>query len=230
MRRRFALLAVLLVAFAGGVPSAAGQGQDNAAVAINTRDGSAVFRFAFKVRRAMGDVVDATNAAVAYSSCTDCQTTAIAIEIVLVMDNASVITPTNIAFAFNQDCTLCVTVADAYQFVLSTGGVVHFTAEGNQMLAQIKRELEALRHQSLTPDELQAKLDSIAKEIGVVLTTQLEPVGPPPSTPTPTTTTSPTTSEATTTGATTTTQPTTTETTETTTTTSPTTTGTTTGL
>src|SRR5919199_1086767 len=156
MRKRATtlLLALLLVGgFAAGAPAAARA--DNIEIAINTKDGATVFKVAFAIRHVMGNVVDESNAAVAYSSCADCATVAIAMEIVLIQDNAQVITPTNIAIAYNELCSLCLTVAEAYQFVLTTGGNVHFDAEGNQILAQIKRELEQLKHEQLTLAELQ---------------------------------------------------------------------------
>jgi putative peptide zinc metalloprotease protein len=179
MRRLLTILAAVLLAIgiAAAPATADSGGADNTAVAINTKDGSSLFRLAFSIRHVMGDVVDTSNAAVAFSSCTDCQTVAIAIEIVLIESDASTITPTNIAFAYNYECTLCVSVAEAYQFLLTTGGNVHFTAEGNQTLAQIRQELEALRNENLTIDELQAKLNAIAQEIANVLATQLVPAG-----------------------------------------------------
>src|SRR5204862_5775312 len=97
----------------------------------------------------MGDVVDEPNGAVAYASCTDCSAIAIAFEIVLVEGNPSTVTPTNVAIAFNENCQTCVAVAEAYQFVLGTGGLVHFDPEGNRILAQIRHELHSLRKQDL---------------------------------------------------------------------------------
>jgi putative peptide zinc metalloprotease protein len=177
VKRLLPILVAALFAFAPGAGSAVAGGGDNTAVAINTRDGASVFKLAFSIKHVMSDVVDSTNAAVAFSSCTDCQSVAIAIEIVLIESDASTITPTNLAFAYNLACTLCVSVAEAYQFVLTTGGNVHFTAEGNQQLAEIRRQLEQLRNADLTIAELQAKLDAIAKQLATVLSTQLVPAG-----------------------------------------------------
>jgi putative peptide zinc metalloprotease protein len=179
LRRR--LLTILLAALLGlglttGAPTAASAG-DNAAIAVNTKDGTTVFKVAFAIRHVMGDVVDETNGAVAYASCTDCAAVAIAFEIVLVEGNPSTVTPTNVAIAFNENCQTCVAVAEAYQFVLGTGGLVHFDSEGNRILAQIRHELHSLRKQDLTIEQLQAELDSIAAKIGDVLANHLVPVG-----------------------------------------------------
>src|SRR5207244_2113942 len=109
------LLLALLAAFAG--PSLAHATGGNAAIAINTKDDSSLFKFAWAVRHVMSDVVEEQNAAVAYAQCESCQTTAIAIEIVLVeSDTTSNVSPTNEALAINQGCTLCDTFASAYQF------------------------------------------------------------------------------------------------------------------
>ena len=188
---------------------------DNAAIAVNTKDGTTVFKVAFAIRHVMSDVVTETNAAVAYNSCTDCASVAIAFEIVLIESDASVISPTNIAIAFNENCSTCVAVAEAYQFVLGNGGgVVHFDAEGNRILAELRRRLHTLRKEDLTIEQLQAILDDMSAQIADVLANHLVSAGPVR--PQDTTTTAPTTTTTTTT-PTTTTAPTTTEETTTTT-------------
>jgi putative peptide zinc metalloprotease protein len=216
MKRR--LVIILLAALFGlGLSAAKPQSShagDNAAIAVNTKDGTTVFKVAFAIRHVMSNVVDQTNAAVAYASCSDCASVAIAFEIVLVESNPDVVTPTNIAIAFNENCSMCVAVAEAYQFVLGTGGIVHFDSEGNQILSEIRRELHHLKKEDLTIEELQARLDRIAARIADVLANHLVPVGPrkdDESTTTTTTTTPTTTSTPTTTEETTTTTPTTTE-------------------
>jgi putative peptide zinc metalloprotease protein len=224
MKRR--LLILLLAALVSTGLSAARPTlatADNAAIAVNTKDGTTVFKVAFAIRHVMSDVVTETNAAVAYNSCADCASVAIAFEIVLVESDASVISPTNIAIAFNENCSTCVAVAEAYQFVLGNGGgAVHFDAEGNRILAELRRRLHSLRKEDLTIEQLQAILDDMSAQIADVLSNHLVSAGPSRPQETTTTTTTPTISTTTTTPTTTTTTPTTTE--ETTTTTTPTTT------
>jgi putative peptide zinc metalloprotease protein len=154
-----------------------GSSGDNVAVAINTKSGSSVFKFAFSIRKVAGDVVDETNAAVAYSSCEQCETTAIAIQIVLVTGNSSVVTPQNLALAINEGCTLCETFAGAYQIVLGTGGPVRFTGEGRRRIAEITRAIRRLRREDLSPAELKARLDTLVADLKEVLQTELVPVG-----------------------------------------------------
>lgn len=221
MRRRLltlTLAAVFAVGLATGAPTAANAGGgDNAAISVNTKDGTTVFKVAFAIRKVMGDVVDQTNGAVAYASCTDCAAVAIAFEIVLVEGSPSTVTPTNVAIAINENCQTCVAVAEAYQFVLGTGGLVHFDNEGNKILADIRKQLHSLKKQDLTIDQLQAMLDDIAARIAEVLANHLVPVpgkktGQQETTTSATTTTTPPPATTTTTPETTTTEPTTTTT------------------
>jgi putative peptide zinc metalloprotease protein len=220
MRRRFLTLllaALFALGLTAGAPSAAYAG-DNAAISVNTKDGTTVFKVAFAIRHVMGDVVDETNGAVAYASCTDCAAVAIAFEIVLVEGDPSTVTPTNVAIAINENCDTCVAVAEAYQYVLGTGGLVHFDHEGNKILSDIRKELHSLKKEDLTLEQLQAELDSISARIADVLANHLVPVpgkktGQQDTTTTttaPTTTTTPETTSTPTTTDTTTTEPTTT--------------------
>jgi putative peptide zinc metalloprotease protein len=178
MRRLLALLA-LAAALCAAPAAVQAQGGDTTAVAVNTKDGAAIFKFAFQVRRTMQDTVDNTNAAVAYASCTECRTVAIAFQVVLVMSDASTVTPENLAIAINQDCTLCDTAAFAYQFVLGTDGHVHFTAEGNKAIAELRKRIRALDDPALSDDQIAAELDAIAQELGNVLASELVATGKP---------------------------------------------------
>jgi putative peptide zinc metalloprotease protein len=180
MRRLTLLLLAFLLAAGLALVQAgpATAGGDNAAIAINTKDGSSLFRLAFSIRKVAGDVVDNQNAAVAYSKCQRCKTTAIAIQIVLVTGTPSTVTPTNVAVAVNENCTLCETFASAYQFALSTGGPVRFTPEGRQELAAIRKALRDLRNEDLSPAELQTSVKALMGRLRTVLATQLVPTAP----------------------------------------------------
>ncbi len=157
-------------------PAAPALAQDNLADAENTTDGSSVFQLAFDIRRTMQPVVEETNTAVAYSSCANCRTVAIAIQIVLVMGDVTSATPQNVAVAVNENCTACETFAAAYQFVLSTGGPVRFTKEARRELHEIKKLLQGLGRGDIPLAELDARLKEIKARIQHVLETGLEPV------------------------------------------------------
>ena len=176
MKRRLIILLLALVAVFAPI-ARADSGGDNVAVSINQKDGSSVFDFAFAIRHVLTDTVDQGNAAVAYASCTDCQTTALAIEIVLVEGNPTTIAPTNLAIAENVACTLCDTFASAYQFVISTGGPVHFTEEGIAELHDIRAEIDSWGKQGLTNDQIRQLLPGVIGRLRTVLATQLVPDG-----------------------------------------------------
>lgn len=114
----------------------------------------------------------------AIAQCNSCQTVAIAIEIVLVTGNPSTVTPTNLAFAYNQSCNLCDTFAAAYQFVLGTGGAVHFTPDGRKQLEEIRKEIASWGKEGLTPADLRARLPDLILRVKQILATQLVPNGP----------------------------------------------------
>lgn len=179
-RRRLlaALAALVLGVSAGTLPAIAADG-DTAAVAVNTKDGSTLFRFAFSVRQILGDVVDQSNTAVAYASCTECRTVAISVQVLLVSGSPDTVTPTNLALALNDGCTECETLASAYQFVFGTGDDLRFTAEGRKQIAEIRRRFKELRKQgdSLSLEEVQTQADALAGELREVLASEVTPRG-----------------------------------------------------
>lgn len=196
MRTRLPLRLLAIVAAVGlafGSPAAFAQespapeetsstsdsGGDNLALAINTKDDSSVVKFAFQVRRVMNGVVDQTNAAVAFASCENCRTVAVAIQIVMVMNDPDVVSPTNLALAYNYECTTCETLASAYQFVFSTDGLAKFTTDGWRALVDIRNQVqELLKDESLDIVTLQAELDVLMDQVAVIVDEELEPIGP----------------------------------------------------
>jgi putative peptide zinc metalloprotease protein len=200
--KRFALILIAVLCaftFAAVRPQTA-QAQDNAAVAINTKDGTSIFRVAFKIARVNQDIVDSTNAAVAWSSCTDCEAVAIAFQVVLIFSDPEVASPTNLALAVNFECDACVSFASAFQWALTTDGPVHFTPEGNRQLAEVRQRLHELgKMEGLTLEQLTAELQALAAIIANVLENEMISAGPaeqpaasPPPPPPATTTTEPT--------------------------------------
>jgi putative peptide zinc metalloprotease protein len=198
MKRLVILLTALVTALAlSALRPDTAHAQDTAAVAINTKDDSSLFRLAFAIKRAAGDVVDNSNAAVAIASCSDCQTIAISIQVVLVTGDPESVTPENIALAYNILCTACDTLASAYQWVLSTDGQVHFTADGNQAIAGIRQELRALARSGLAGPEIQSRLDELMVRLARVLEHELVAAGRSGSSPPAATTTEQTPTEST---------------------------------
>ena len=182
--RLFTILALSLSL--GWVPARAlaqetspgGASGDNTAVAVNTKDGSSTFKVSFRIVRTSSDVVDESNIAFAFSSCEGCETVAIAFQVVLVGGTPSIVIPENYAIALNFECTSCETLASAYQFVLGTDGQVHFSAEGNRLLAEIRMGLREIASSEMTLDEMQAQLDLLAGDLRTVLTEEMVTSGP----------------------------------------------------
>jgi putative peptide zinc metalloprotease protein len=216
MKRLTCVLLAALVAITLGVGRATpAHAQDNTAIAINTKDGTDIFKLAFKIARVNQDIVDQSNAAVAFNSCEDCQSIAIAFQIVLIFSDPAVVSSENLALALNYECDTCIAFASAYQWLLTTDGPVHLTAGGNQRIAELRKRLHDLANADLTIDQLRAELDEIRDEVADILATELVPAGkqenpppPPPQTTTAATTTTPaSTTEPTTTEGSTTTTP-----------------------
>jgi hypothetical protein len=82
------------------------------------------------------------------------------------------------AMAINFQCNLCNTFAAAYQFTIQADGPVHFTSDGRQELAAIRKEIRELEQANLSPFELAERLKPLIERLKTVLATQLVK-GPP---------------------------------------------------
>jgi len=174
--RRFFAAALLVVTCFVGVPAHAQDAPDNAAVAVNTKDGTDVFRLAFSLYRMVNaNQPQPGNAAAAVSSCDQCSTTAIAIQIVLLMAPDS--SPTNVAIAENVDCASCTTIALAYQLLFDVNSKVQLTPEGRKQIMDILAQIAALQDQNLTPDELRSQTDALVAQLATVIANELRPIG-----------------------------------------------------
>src|SRR2546421_7643424 len=175
-RAAAALLAAAIAALGLSTTVGATGGADNSAIAVNTRDNSSLFRLGFSITRVRDQVVDSVNTALAYASCTGCQTVAIAIQVILATGIPSVVAPVNQAIAINYLCNLCDTLATAYQFVIGTGQDVRLTGQGREEIARIREELRALRDSHLTGPAIQERVAALMADLRTVLATQLVPV------------------------------------------------------
>jgi putative peptide zinc metalloprotease protein len=183
MTRRTMIVAITAALMLFGTPLGSGLAQaqgDTAAVAVNTKDDSSIFRLAFSIRRVMNGVVDQSNGAVAYASCESCRTVALSFQVVLVMSDPSVVTPENVALAINYECTTCETLASAYQYVLTTGGPVHFDDEAKAAIHDILKRLQDLKKDSddLSIEEIAAQADVLAEELFTTVHDHLVDVEP----------------------------------------------------
>ena len=177
----------------------------NQAMAVNTKDGSVLYDVAFALVWADGDTVANTNEAYALASCTGCQTVAVAFQVVVILGNAGVVVPENVAAAVNYSCVQCVTQALATQLVVTLSGPL--SAQSSADLAELWREIAAFGDaiEDVPLSELQDRLTEFERQILAILQQDPAWVGPDaggPATPAPTSTTDPTGTVSPTTGAT----------------------------
>jgi putative peptide zinc metalloprotease protein len=198
---RRAVTAVLVaVAIAlSTAPSASADGS-NDATAVNTEDGSSVFRFALSVRNVADGVVDETNTATAEASCVDCTTIAIAFQVILVHGDADYVAPENKALAANVECDECLTYAKATQIVVDMDGKV-LSANGRRRLALLDQRMRRVERNAnqMSDAELLAEAQYAQRELLSIFSEELVPIGSEAENGTGTTTTSTTTGSSTTT-------------------------------
>ena len=145
-------------------PLPPGEG-DNQALAVNTADGSTVYDVAFALVWADDDSVVNTNEAYALASCTDCQTVAVAFQVVLVVGEASVVVPQNLSGAVNYNCVECVTYALAQQLVITLPEPLD--ADSTARLEALWKEIAAFAAsiEDVPLSELQARLSAFESQI-----------------------------------------------------------------
>ena len=174
MSRRSALLALVV---ACALPVGGAHAQDartqNIASAIVQEDQGRAFDFAWDLSRQRGGEIDHRNRAEAQASCTGCQATAIAFQVVLAWDWPNPVVPRNEAVAINENCTGCLAAAHARQFVRVLEAPVRFTRRGRAELADVRNDLRALEAQNLPVDQLYAAVERAESRVRHVLNHQL---------------------------------------------------------
>jgi putative peptide zinc metalloprotease protein len=179
-----ALISLLLAALLVLAPPARADEpgpEDNNAIAVNTEDGASVFRLAFSVKMVANGVIDEDNHAWALASCTDCETVALAFQVVLVWNDPNIVVPHNQAVAYNDQCDYCFTYASATQIVLGFDGPVRFTDDGRRRLNELYRTLSSLEDQigEMSPSEVIAAVNAAKAELVSILSEELVSVPVP---------------------------------------------------
>jgi len=142
-------------------------GSSNIVNLNNNQDG----RFRFDGRadfvRVQGGNVTSRNEAQANASCTDCQTIAVALQLVVYKQGAQVVAPENAAIAINDHCTRCVTIARAVQYVIPVADPNDVPKDVKDLTKEINREMHALEGmKSLT----QGNTSDVESQIDTILT------------------------------------------------------------
>jgi len=150
----------------------------NVVVVVNRDDGRLRVRGRVKLVRDRDTRVDAVNGALAFSSCTDCQTFAVALEIVLVRPDATYIVPQNEARAINYQCTRCVTVARALQYVYTVDDPNEVPDNLRRLLRDMEKELKDIaKDKSIGAAEANARIKAVVdgfQELAASLNDRLE--------------------------------------------------------
>jgi hypothetical protein len=142
-------------------------------VSVNTTDNTSVFHLGFTIVRSSGASVAVSNVALAVTSCADCSSTAIAIQVDLVWPVPLTLTATNVAVAVNSGCATCDALSFAFQYVIASNQRMTLTRRGRHEVAQIEQALAALQSSGLSGSALTASVTGLATQLGGVLNTEL---------------------------------------------------------
>ena len=150
-------------------PAAPDAKDGNQAMAVNTTDGSSLYDVAFALVWADGTDAQQRNEAYAFASCTACRTVAVGFQVVLIVGQADVVVPENIAAAVNYECVLCVTYALAKQLVLTLPDALSPAAmsELNRVWAQLLAFGDHIQDVPLS--QIHATLDDFAQAIKTIV-------------------------------------------------------------
>jgi putative peptide zinc metalloprotease protein len=161
-------------------PAAPGPG-DNQSMAIVTKDGGTAYDVSFALVWADNDTVLNRNEAYAFASCHTCRAVAVSFQVVLVVGQAHVVAPQNIAAAVSYHCFACITQALATQLVVTVPGPL--SAQATQQLNALWAQIVAFQQKlpSLTFAEIQSAITSFERQILAVVRPDLTTPGTAPS-------------------------------------------------
>jgi hypothetical protein len=125
-------------------------------------------RASIKLHRAQNDDIGPVNIAFAQGKCTDCQTIAVAVQVVIYKRGATNVHPQNIALAANVGCTRCVTVARAIQYVIPVDDPNVVPSSVDSLVKDMNRELRFLASvktwDQVTSDDAMARLGAVLSQ------------------------------------------------------------------
>ena len=161
-------------------PGAPGPG-DNQAMAIVTKDGGTAYDVSFALVWADKDTVLNRNESYAFAGCRLCKAVAVSFQVVLVVGQAHVVAPQNIAAAVSYRCFACITQALATQLVVTVPGPL--SAQAMQQLNVLWARIVAFEHHvgSLSFDQIKTAIASFERQIVAVVRPDLSAPGVSPS-------------------------------------------------
>ena len=123
---------------------AGGAGGNNIVMINNHQDDRLRVRGSVQINRITAPNVAPQNLARAYSSCTDCETLAVAMQINLIRRDTHRVVPGNAAVAINYQCTRCRTVAFSLQYTLSVDDPRQTPRDVRDLVRAMDAELRAI--------------------------------------------------------------------------------------
>jgi len=115
----------------------------NNVLAVNNVDGR--FELNGRVDFVRGnDKVTAGNQAVANSNCSNCQTLALALQLVVYPQSATYVAPVNVATAVNENCHDCFSVAWAIQYVIPVADPKDLPLNVKELVKELNAEMNEI--------------------------------------------------------------------------------------
>src|SRR5947209_5206373 len=146
LRRRFStlVLATFLALGVAVVPASADEsgGANNIVLVQNGTDGATLVKAHTKVVPVESDTVTSTNLAAAINTaCVGCHSTAVAVQILIVVGSPSVFKPANVAAAANGGCNSCGAYAYARQHFIQVTKEAHLDGDVRHRIAELRKEI-----------------------------------------------------------------------------------------
>jgi hypothetical protein len=135
---------------------------------LNQQDGRFMARASIRLNRVNSDSVKAMNIAIAEARCIDCQTIAVALQVVLYKRGTSDVQPVNFAYALNTECKRCITVARAIQYAIPVDDPNAVPDNVSRLIADMNRELRYFSGikslSELDPQAAMQRLDTVVSQ------------------------------------------------------------------
>jgi Fe-S cluster biogenesis protein NfuA len=190
IRRRILtpVLTAILALVVAVVPSSAGGG-NNIVVVSNTTDGQTLSSASTQVIPTPMDSVTSSNIAVAVNAgCTGCHSSAVAVQVLIVVGSPQNFQPGNAAAAANGGCESCGAYAYARQHWIQISGPAVLGGTARAQIDQIRQEIanvtssilpsDGATDPSLTRDhELDSELNALSDQLIQVVTSALQDGG-----------------------------------------------------
>src|SRR5438105_1680971 len=185
-RRILTLVLATIVALVVAVLPASAGGGNNVVIVANTTDGATLANASTQVIPVPMDSVTSGNVAIAVNAdCVGCHSSAVAVQILMVVGSPSYFAPGNAAAAANGGCDSCGAYAYARQHWIQTRSMPHLGGGVHQRIAELRQEIattaasilpsDAATDPSLTRDhELDAQLNALTNELIQVVTAGVE--------------------------------------------------------